>query len=161
LGKNFAKIPTTRQQPWSLVTLYGKIRIVQSDLGSEFHGSKSGQFQHEMKELHNKPTNVDSTGGFYRHERGYTGRSQSQAVVELLNSTLKRMTMKAIGSNLEQGRTNVFEIVTKNYNSNYHSTLKTSPISIKDYESGGEEVDKIKDILLKKAIERDTVDIGV
>jgi hypothetical protein len=69
--------------------------------------------------------------------------------------------MKAIGSNLEHGWTNVFEIVTRNYKSNYHSTLKTSPISIKDNEPGGEEVEKTKDIFLKKAIKRDTVDIGV
>ena len=156
--KAWTAFDSIRKEAEATFGKFGKIRIVQSDLGSEFHGSKSGQFQHEMKELHNKPTNE---GGFYRHERGYTGRSQSQAIVERVNGTLKRMTMKAIGSNLEQGWTNVFEIVTKNYNSNYHSTLKTSPISIKDYEPGGEEVDNIKDKLLKKAIKRDTVDIGV
>ena len=44
-------------------------------------------FRDNLKELADRPEN----DGYYRHTFGYTGRSQTQGLVERFNGTLKRM----------------------------------------------------------------------
>eukprot|EP01043_Picozoa_sp_COSAG02_P087476 COSAG02_NODE_24746_length_676_cov_0.377586_2_plen_93_part_00 len=71
------------------------------------------------------------------------------------------MTMKALQGNLT---TNWVETLTKyiikNYNTNYHSTIQTSPEKIRDLTKDGPEIKEIKERILKKAI-KNKVDLGI
>eukprot|EP01050_Picozoa_sp_SAG11_P013044 SAG11_NODE_1495_length_4799_cov_1881.608723_3_plen_522_part_00 len=134
---------------------FGKIIIIQTDKGSEFQGTTSNQFKPYLKKL------SEDNPGFYKHYFGYSGRSQSQGMVERLNKTIKSMTMKALQGNLT---TNWVETLTKyiikNYNTNYHSTIQTSPEKIRDLTKDGPEIKEIKERILKKAI-KNKVDLGI
>eukprot|EP01050_Picozoa_sp_SAG11_P020620 SAG11_NODE_3509_length_2404_cov_725.840347_3_plen_281_part_00 len=74
---------------------FGKIRIIQTDKGSEFMGTREGQFRPYINKLN------EENPGFYKHYYGYEGRSTAQSMVERLNKTIKSMTIKALGKELD------------------------------------------------------------
>ena len=64
-----------------------QIRIIQTDKGSEFMNN----FREYLKDR-----NDNSNKKYFKHIFGYTGRSQSQGLVERLNGTLKRRVLQTV-----------------------------------------------------------------
>eukprot|EP01052_Picozoa_sp_SAG31_P018214 SAG31_NODE_1281_length_9019_cov_4.758072_6_plen_489_part_00 len=159
-----------------------KIRIIQSDKGSEFQGAfrdylvdlntdMSAMDEEELNEALKK-YNLERDGtlavkrrrlkdkfegktyhrDYFKHIYGYTGRSITQSLVERVNGTIKRMMLKVLGNNLERPWNNVLPKVTKIYNGNYHSTIKDRPENIAEYLED-EDLGKIEEIR-KRLLER-------
>ena len=106
---------------------YGtKIKKIQTDKGSEF----MLKFRDGLTSLN------EDNPGFYKHVFGYTGRSQTQGIVERFNGTLKRMLMRnlnhKIGTQWNKSigggsATTHLEQALVNYNGNNHRVIKMSP----------------------------------
>ena len=122
-----------------------KIRIIQTDKGSEF----LGVFRDYLI-----AKNRRSGGQYYKHILSFTGRSQSSSIVERVNGTLKRLVVKILG-NLERDWRPALEAATEIYNSNYHSTIKTSPDSVGGMDAAA--LKKIKDRIYDRAAKRKTI----
>jgi hypothetical protein len=127
---------------------YKPFRTIQTDKGSEF----MNKFRNYLNDK------ADAESGFYKHQFGYTGRSQAQGLVERLNGTLKRGVMRALGGDLNKGWVSTLKIVVANYNSNHHSTIDTSPDSVADMDAA--EIKIIKERIVKKAVKQDNLDRG-
>ena len=123
-----------------------KVRIVQTDKGSEF----MGVFKSHLVRM-----NERSRGQYWKHILSFTGRSQSSAIVERVNGTLKRLVVKILGKDLDTDWRPALEAATEIYNSNYHSTIKTSPDSVSSMDAVG--IKEIKDRIYDRAKKRDTV----
>ena len=54
--------------------------------------------------------------GQYSHQFGYTGRSHSQAIVERFNGTIKRITDRRLGNQLEAKWRQYLPTAVANYN---------------------------------------------
>eukprot|EP01051_Picozoa_sp_SAG22_P006835 SAG22_NODE_462_length_10207_cov_30.708647_2_plen_556_part_00 len=117
-----------------------KPRVIQTDLGSEFLG--------EFRELLKRK--ADDNKGFYKHLYGYTGRSQTQGIVERVNQTLKRLLMKALGDDLDKNWVPALRTITRVYNSNYHSTIKRAPKDI----TNDSDLEEIKQNIYDKAYKK-------
>ena len=121
------------------------IRIIQTDKGSEF----LGVFRDYLIEKNRR-----EKGQYYKHILSFTGRSQSSSLVERVNGTIKRLTVKILGS-LEKDWRPALAAATEVYNSNYHSTIKTSPDSVSGMDAAGSK--KIKDRIYDRAKRRHTI----
>eukprot|EP01051_Picozoa_sp_SAG22_P007575 SAG22_NODE_538_length_9344_cov_38.480368_1_plen_448_part_10 len=117
-----------------------KPRVIQTDLGSEF----LGEFREYLKQR------ADDNRGFYKHLFGYTGRSQTQGIVERVNQTLKRLLMKALGDDLDRNWVPALRTITRVYNSNYHSTIKMAPKDI----TNDSDLEEIKQNIYNKAYKK-------
>jgi len=97
-----------------------RVQKVQTDLGSEF----MKEFRQGLK------AKQRATGGdkYYKHVYGYTGRSHSQALVERVQGTLKRLLHKSLQPRVQWEPKLVTAVA--NYNNNYHSTIKMTPNSV-------------------------------
>ena len=132
-----------------------KWRTVMTDKGSEF----MNEFREKMKSLNQ--TTRDDKGKrhtYYKHSFGYSGRSQSQGLVERLNGTIKKMLVKALGGDFSKKWWELLPIVIGAYNSNYHSTIGRSPKSVVD--ATEEELKEIKKRILSKAVRQHRIDRG-
>jgi len=99
---------------------------------------------------------------FFKHMYGYEGRSNAQAMVERLNKTLKNMTMKALPNGLKSNWYEVLEDkVIKNYNTNHHSVIDTSPEKVSELEPKSNEIEKIEKRIKDNAIRHGNIDRGV
>ena len=121
------------------------IRIIQTDKGSEF----LGVFRDYLI-----TRNMRSKGQYYKHILPFTGRSQSSSIVERVNGAIKRLVVKILGD-LEKDWRPALEAATEIYNSNYHSTIKTSPDSVGGMDAAGLKV--IKTRIYDRAKKRQTV----
>ena len=129
-----------------------KLRIIQTDKGSEF----TYHFRDYLK-----TRNEGANKQYFKHIYGYTGRSQSQSLVERVNGTLKRLVTKSVGP--QQSWVPVLEKITKVYNENYHSTIKTAPADVakRDGESDDDydtRLEKIEQLIYDRALKRGTAD---
>eukprot|EP01047_Picozoa_sp_COSAG01_P072823 COSAG01_NODE_11689_length_1878_cov_144.896009_2_plen_483_part_01 len=97
-----------------------KIKRVQTDKGSEFMKT----FRKGLKGL------AANNPGFYRHSFGYTGRSQTQGLVERFNGTLKRMIQRNLNFHLGNKWTAYLNTALEKYNTNPHSTIKMAPYDV-------------------------------
>eukprot|EP01050_Picozoa_sp_SAG11_P034838 SAG11_NODE_12477_length_701_cov_1.192691_1_plen_186_part_10 len=117
-------------------------------------GTQPNQFRPYLNKLN------EENPGFYKHYFGYEGRSTSQSMVERLNKTLKSMTIKALGKELDGNWVDIMDQIVENYNTNYHSTIRTSPEKVSEMTPGSPQIKEIKDRILKKAV-KNKVDTGV
>jgi hypothetical protein len=131
---------------------YKPPRTIQTDKGSEYH-NKFREYLNDLKD--NTPKDK---GFFYNHQYGMSGRSQSQGLVERLNGTLKRGTIRALGNDLRPGWIKTLQIVLKNYNSNYHSTIQMSPDSVAT--ASEDEIKEIRERIVSKAVRQHNLDRG-
>ena len=129
-----------------------KIRIIQTDKGSEFMNN----FRDYLKDR-----NDNTNKKYFKHIFGYTGRSQSQGMVERLNGTLKRRVLRTV----EDGESWVptIKLVLDSYNNSYHSTIKTAPHKLKKKEGEEEEdykkrLQEIETRIYDRALKRGFVD---
>ena len=97
------------------------VKKIQTDKGSEFMGT----FRKGVKQLEtDHPT-------YYQHHFGYTGRSQTQGLVERFNGTLKRLLHHHLNFKLGSEWKNHLVKAVSNYNSNPHRIIKMSPDDVK------------------------------
>ena len=96
-----------------------EIKKIQTDKGSEFQL----HFRKGVKEL------SEEHKGFYKHHYGFTGRSQTQGLVERFNGTLKRMLQRHLNFKLgtEWWKDGNLQKALDNYNSNPHRVIKMAP----------------------------------
>ena len=101
---------------------YGtEIKKIQTDKGSEF----MKDFRKGIKQLETDHP------GFYKHHFGYTGRSQTQGVVERFNGTLKRLLQRHLNFKLGSEWKSHLGKALSNYNGNPHSVIKMAPKDVK------------------------------
>jgi hypothetical protein len=93
------------------------IKKVQTDKGSEF----MKVFRKGMKGLNARHP------GYYQHVFGYTGRSQTQGLVERYNGTLKRLIQRHLNRRTGTDWPQHLRAAVRNYNRNPHSTIKMAP----------------------------------
>ena len=98
-----------------------EIKKIQTDKGSEFEGA----FRKGMKGL------AEQHSGFYKHHYGYTGRSQTQGIVERFNGTLKRLLKRHLNFRLAKDWVTHLDKAVSNYNSNPHRVIKMAPSDVK------------------------------
>ena len=68
--------------------------------------------------------------GFYRHVYGYTGRSQTQGLVERFNGTLKRLLLRHLNYKVGSTWQDHLAKAVSNYNGNPHRVIKMAPNSV-------------------------------
>jgi len=101
---------------------YGtEIKKIQTDKGSEF----MKDFRKGMKDL------ATEHKGFYNHVFGYTGRSQTQGLVERFNGTLKRLLTRHLNRKTGSEWQKHLGKAVKNYNSNPHRVIRMAPDEVK------------------------------
>ena len=123
-----------------------KVRIVQTDKGSKFMGG----FKTHLVRM-----NERAKGEHWKHILSFTGRSQSSSIVERVNGTLKRLVVKILGKGLDTDWRLALEAATEIYNSNYHSSIKTSPDSMSSMDAAG--LKEVKERIYDRAAKRGTV----
>ena len=97
------------------------IKKIQTDKGSEF----MKDFRKGVKAL------SETHEGFYKHVYGYTGRSQTQGLVERFNGTLKRLLMRHLNYKVGSTWQDHLAKAVSNYNGNPHRVIKMAPNSVK------------------------------
>ena len=98
---------------------------------------------------------------FLKHYYGYEGRSTAQSMVERLNRTLKTMTMRALNNKVTPGWSDLITgKILKNYNSNYHSSIKTSPKQVIGMTLESEGIKEIAQDIKDRAIRHGEIDQG-
>ena len=128
-----------------------------------------GLTQEKMYELKGKPLTY-----YLKHYYGYEGRSTAQSMVERLNRTLKTMTMRALNNKVVPGWSDLIATsrdpntgvatkvgqILKNYNSNYHSSIKTSPEKVVKMKKNDKEIKEIAQHIKDRAIRHGDIDQG-
>ena len=97
------------------------VKRIQTDKGSEFQL----HFRDGLKQM------AEDNPGFYKHHYGFEGRSQSQALVERFNGTLKRLLLRQLNFKVGMQWKQNLPQALKLYNSNPHSTIKMAPDAVK------------------------------
>jgi hypothetical protein len=103
------------------------VKFIQSDKGSEFLNSKV-----------NKLFNTYNI----KHETVNVGDHAGQAIVERFNGTLRRLIILYISSNNNNNWVDVLHDLVENYNTRFHSSLKTSPINADETLAAAQKYDK-------------------
>ena len=67
--------------------------------------------------------------GYYQHVFGYTGRSQTQGLVERYNGALKRLIQRHLNRRTGTDWPQHLRAAVRNYNRNPHSTIKKTSMS--------------------------------
>ena len=116
-----------------------------------------GLTKEKMKEI-GKKKRIDY---YLKHYYGYEGRSTAQSMVERLNRTLKTMTMRALDNKVTNAWSKLLSTkIIKNYNSNHHSTIKTSPDEVAKMKPNGNGIKEIAELIKERAIRHGDIDQG-